>query len=318
VLAGEDVVRQSSDPDRVIPVRRISFEDAIANLDRDFADGDVIMSHLLAALSGLFPDGEEMFVDSVRHFRDEITDPDLLRQVNAFIGQESMHGREHRRLNERLDQLGYRAKLVERTMEADAPITPAMRNLIWLVTRVGPLRGLPEHIAAQRASGGARPVFRLALTAALEHFTATMARTFLTDPELHSLITDEEFLRFWTWHAIEENEHKAVAFDVYKATGGDEETRLRAMRLATLALVFVAGFHTTIGVLRDRRSWMNFGLAQSLWRLRNNPFLSSAFRAASGDYNRADFHPLQHDTSELEEAWRAWLDGEGPRPELAG
>jgi len=82
--------------------------------------------------------------------------------------------------------------------------------------------------------------------------------------------------------------------------------------------VFVAGFHTTIGVLRDRRSWMNFGLAQSLWRLRNNPFLSSAFRAAIGDYNRADFHPLQHDTSELEEAWRAWLDGEGPRPELVG
>lgn len=310
------VVQQSSDPDRVIPVRRVDFEETFRRLDRDFARGDVIMSHLLAALSGLFPDGEEMFVDSVRAYHDQITDPDLLRQVNAFIGQEVRHGREHRRLNDRLAELGYRSKLVERTLQTGSAITPGMRRLLWLISRVGPLKGLPERMAERRAAGNPDPMFRLAMTAALEHYTATMARTFLTSPELKELIVDEEFFRFWAWHAIEESEHKAVAYDVYKAVGGDEETRLRAIRLSGLALVMIAGYHTTAGVLRDRRSWRTLGLAPSLWRLGKNPFLSASFRAAIRDYARTDFHPLQHDTTALEKAWKTWLDGDGdgPRP----
>lgn len=309
--------RQTSDPNRTFPVRRISFESVVDGLEADFAtDDDVLMSHLVAALSGLFPDGEELFIESVRHYRDQITDPELKQQVNAFIGQEVTHGREHRRLNERLAELGYRAKMVEKLLHDDAVITPAMARILKVVTRFGPLRDIGEQLEEDERIEP-EPIMKLALTAALEHYTATMAQTLLSDPDLQHRFADEAFFRMWAWHAIEECEHKAVAFDVYKAVGGDEETRRKAMRLATMALAFIAGYHTVVGALRDPRSYRRFGLVKSIWRLRGNPLFGKEFRARLADYHRADFHPLQHDTTSLEVAWRAWLDDDAPRPAAA-
>src|SRR5947207_2664818 len=101
--------------DRQVPTRRISFEESLQDLPKHFADdGDLILSHIAAALSAVFPDGEDFFVRSVRNFRDQIADPELKQQVAGFIGQEAMHGREHRAFNNRLDELGYPTKRVER------------------------------------------------------------------------------------------------------------------------------------------------------------------------------------------------------------
>lgn len=131
---------------RKVPTRRISFEESLQDLPRHFAaDGDLILSHVAASLSSVFPDGEDFFVRSVRHFRDQVTDPDLKRHVAGFIGQEAMHGREHRAFNDRLDQLGYPTKRFERMTK---------RGL-----------GLREKLAPAKSN--------LAATAAFEHFTAT-------------------------------------------------------------------------------------------------------------------------------------------------
>src|SRR5580658_6889221 len=97
---------QTSNPERTVPTRRMTFEESLRDLPKHYAaDGDLIASHLAAALSAVFPDGEDFFVRSVRYYRDQVTDPDLKRQVSGFIGQEAVHGREHRVLNDRLDQL---------------------------------------------------------------------------------------------------------------------------------------------------------------------------------------------------------------------
>src|SRR2546421_3054507 len=139
---------QTTHPERKVPTRRISFEAALQDLPKHFAaDGDLILSHVAASLSAVFPDGEDFFVRSVRHYRDQITDPELKRQVAGFIGQEAMHGREHRALNNRLDQLGYPTKLVERLVERGLRIR--------------------ERVFTRKSN--------LAATAALEHFTATLA-----------------------------------------------------------------------------------------------------------------------------------------------
>ena len=104
---------QTRDPDRKVPTRRMSFEESLADVPRQFA-GDLVSSHVAAALSAVFPEGEDFFVRSVRRFREEITDPELKRQVAGFIGQEAMHGRQHRAFNDRLAELGYPTKQVDR------------------------------------------------------------------------------------------------------------------------------------------------------------------------------------------------------------
>src|SRR4051794_41543154 len=121
-------------PERTVPTRRISFEESLQNLPKHYAaDGDLIQSHIAANLSSVFPDGEDFFVRSVRHFRDQITDPELKRQVGGFIGQEAMHGRQHRAFNDRLAELGYPTKQVERFtkwgLELRERIAPPKANL---------------------------------------------------------------------------------------------------------------------------------------------------------------------------------------------
>src|ERR1044072_9516502 len=125
---------ESSAPQRPVPPRRISFEESLKTLEKHYAaDGDLIQSHVTAGLSAVFPDGEDFFVRSVRHFRDQITDPELKKQVTGFIGQEAMHGREHRAFNDRLAELGYPTKQVERFtkwgVETREKIAPAKANL---------------------------------------------------------------------------------------------------------------------------------------------------------------------------------------------
>jgi uncharacterized protein len=70
--------------------------------------GDPVVSHVLAVLSGMFPSGENFFVRSVRDQRERVSDPELREQVNRFVGQESTHGRLHRQLNSRLEELGFK------------------------------------------------------------------------------------------------------------------------------------------------------------------------------------------------------------------
>jgi len=76
------------------------------------------VTHFFNALSLLFPAGERFFMDSVRHYRDDIDDPVLKKQVLGFIGQEAMHTREHVEYNDLLQQAGpaaYQALVVLQT-----------------------------------------------------------------------------------------------------------------------------------------------------------------------------------------------------------
>jgi predicted metal-dependent hydrolase len=274
---------QTSNPDRTVPTRRISFEESLRTVPRHFAaDGDLILSHLAASLSSVFPDGEDFFVRSVRHYRDDITDPELKRQVNGFIGQEAMHGREHRAFNDRLAQLGYPTKFYERLTK----------------------RGLELRERVAPASSN------LAGTAALEHFTATLAELVLTSQETRDLFGHPEVRNLFLWHALEESEHKAVAFDVYKAVGGSE--RLRVWTMKFLRYGFVLGLVASIigSLLLDRRTYRPGVLRKSWRKVRRSPIVSRALWERLKDYERPDFHPDDHDTTELVATWRATLFGD--------
>ena len=276
---------QTSNPDRTVPTRRISFEESLRDLPQHFAaDGDLILSHIAASLSAVFPDGEDFFVRSVRHYRNEITDPALKRQVNGFIGQEAMHGREHRAFNDRLAELGYPTKQVERLTK-------------WGLE-------LRERIAPASAN--------LAATAALEHFTATLAELVLTDEETRNHFGNDAVRELFTWHALEESEHKAVAFDVYKAIGGSE--RMRVWTMTALRYGFVLGMtlQVIVGLLFDRETYRRGKLRKSLKNLRHTSIYKKRRELWSQlkDYNRPDFHPDDRDTTELVATWTAELFGD--------
>src|SRR3546814_13098912 len=85
---------QTSNPERDVPTRRISFEEALRGLPKPFAeDGDIVGSHLIASLSAVFPDGEDFFVRSVRPYRDPITHPAPNPPVPGFLRHEAVHRR---------------------------------------------------------------------------------------------------------------------------------------------------------------------------------------------------------------------------------
>jgi predicted metal-dependent hydrolase len=84
----------------MIPRRDVDFGLDPAAVPRDWADGCPYATTMLAALSLLFPEGERFFVDSVKQLRHRVEDPALREAIVGFIGQEAMHGREHRVLND--------------------------------------------------------------------------------------------------------------------------------------------------------------------------------------------------------------------------
>ena len=146
--------------------------------------GRVEATAIYNALSTTFPKGEAFFVESVRAFRDGAP-PKLAEEIKAFTTQEAIHSREHDAFNRRAVDAGY--------------------DLGKLETRV------EERLAITK---GRPPVVSLAATMALEHFTAILAHQLLANPR-HLEGADKETADLWRWHAVEEIEHKGVAYDTW-------------------------------------------------------------------------------------------------------
>src|SRR3546814_7427446 len=117
-------------------------------------------------------------------------------------------------------------------------------------------------------------------------------------------------LNLFVWHALEESEHKAVAFDVYKAVGGSERTRTITMTVLRYGFVGFMAAQVAASLAGDRATYHRGALRKSLARLRRSPILSRELWDQLKDYNRRDFHPDDRDTNELVERWRAELFGE--------
>lgn len=232
------------------------------------------VTHFLNTLSVVFPVGERFFIDSVRYYRDNgtIKDPELLEEMKGFIGQEAMHGREHEDYNDAYTEAGFKADVFE------------ARVALLLKT----MQRMP-------------PSFQLAGTIALEHYTAILADGLLDNPILLEG-ADKDFFAVWNWHALEETEHKSVAYDVYKQVMRDKKLRGYALRtsvmiLATIMLWAIVYPNYLRNVQRDGGLFDVKGWATSL-KYQFGPF--GILRKTFGqylDYYRPGFHPWDHDNS---------------------
>lgn len=148
--------------------------------------GDAFKTRYFDAMSTIFPEGERFFMSCVRDFRDQVQDPHLLQEIKDFIRQEGQHGMIHNQFNDRLRAQGIKVDGIERFI----------KTMLFDVMR----KHLPKaHTLAQ--------------TAAAEHLTAILAHSLFERREVFAS-ADPRMLAMWAWHAMEEVEHKAVAYDV--------------------------------------------------------------------------------------------------------
>jgi predicted metal-dependent hydrolase len=265
-----------------IPRRDLALALDPANVPRDWANDDPFMTSFLNALSTLFPEGEKFFVESVKQARGKIDDPALQKEIVGFIGQEAMHGKEHRAFNELLVAHGY----------AYAPRVD--RKLRGFLKRV-------RHVLS--------PMSQLAVTTALEHFTAMLAEQLLRDVRMHEEL-DPSVRGLWLWHALEESEHKAVAFDVYRAAGGGYARRAAIMLLTTVFFFLIQGLaHARL--MADREIlWKPWRWVRGATRMWIWPGYFIRLLPAYFAYFGPGFHPNDRDTTTLLATWRDTLFGE--------
>jgi predicted metal-dependent hydrolase len=260
-------------------VRDLSF-DLGPHIPRYWFGGRRSISLYLNGLSIFFPHGERFFVTSVKAFRDRVKDEQLKEEVRLFCGQEGVHSREHVHYNRMLEAQGYPAATMEQRVQ----------SLLAWVTRFLPARK------------------RLAVTACLEHFTAILARTALMIPSQFD-VAHPTMASLWRWHAAEESEHKAVAFDVYRAAGGYYLERVLVMLATTVIFLAKVTEHQcrlmrVDGILFSIREW-----AALLRFVYGSPWSGQMIRGYLAWY-RPGFHPHQVDDRTLLEAWRATLSSE--------
>jgi len=253
--------------------RKVSFPfTAIKN--KYFFNGNSIKTCFLAGLSSTFPPGESEFIESVRNYRDKIDNPNLAKQVKGFIGQEGHHSHQHKKINQALFDLGF-----------DAPALETQMSKI-IEKRVKSLN----------------PKTRLAITVCMEHLTAILAEYILETPEVFDGL-EEPARQLMFWHAVEEIEHKAVAFDVYMECEGDRALLQKVMKFA-IKIFFWRMFTFTLKLLWQNKkipSWSE--LKEFKQFLYGDIGLITQLKAPFKTFAEPDFHPWQTNSLKLIDKW---------------
>ena len=261
------------------PIVRSNLDFKLADVPRYWFAGDPFLTRMFDALSLTFPDGERYFIQSVRLFRDQIQDPDLKQRVADFIRQEAQHGIAHDKMNQVMKDQGM-------------PVDQFIQRLNKVFKFELKYRS---------------PQYNIAMTAAAEHLTALMAETFYGEKE--TLQDAHPYVRaLFAWHAIEEMEHRDVAFDVMQQVGNvPEVTRKMALVLTTGLMFGFTLYRANVmlkcdGFNRTQRLKMNVRGLQWLFgkqgKLRK---MQSQYR----DWFKPDFHPSQHP---IIAQYDVWLD----------
>ena len=263
-----------------------SFDPA---MPRYWFDDDQFKTILLTALSCTFPEGERFFVRSVRHYQKQIQDPLLREQVKGFIGQEAHHGNEHDAFNHFMESKGVPTGKVDEFVNSG-------------------MRFMAKHLSPQR---------QLAKTCALEHFTAMLAELMLEHPDFFKGM-DERMLPLWLWHAVEESEHKAVAFDVYQDQVNNYWVRTSEMAFTTLEFISFTIFHyyQLRKDMDDPTDWRSVRGGIN-WLLGKPGWLRKLGKSYLAYYKR-DFHPAKRDSTFLRKQGLKKLSRLLDRPDLTG
>lgn len=261
----------------VTPVVRNNLDFKLDEIPRYWFGGDPFITRMFDALSLTFPDGERYFIQSVRLFRDQITDPDLQKRVADFIRQEAQHGIAHDKMNQVMREQG---------MPVDQFI--ARLNKIF-------------KFELEKRS----PQYNIAMTAAAEHLTALMAETFYGQKS--TLKAGHPYVRaLFAWHAIEEMEHRDVAFDVMKDVAKTPEWLRMSTLLSTTVLMFGFTMYRANVMLKydgfSRLQRLQMNIKGLPWFFGKNGTLTRMSQQYRNWFKK-DFHPSQHPVIAQYDVW---------------
>jgi len=276
------------------PVRRMNFD--FNDVPEYWMNGSAGLTHFMTALSALFPAGEKFFIDSVRavRYHPSIKDDETLqKEISAFIGQEAMHTQEHVNFNASAQKFGHDVEALEKF--TGTAIQTAIKTFVKIVKPFGMTKDMVD----------------LTATTALEHFTATIASQLLVNTHIQELMTDETMSTMWYWHAIEENEHKAVAFDVYEGVFG-KGVKAYALRTSSLVfamtLIFLIQSSFVLRLLKQDKK-LNLDELSVIYKYAYSPSkgIITGMAKEMLAYFKPGFHPNHLDTVGLLKTWKAKL-----------
>jgi uncharacterized protein len=253
-----------------------------ASLPRHWLGGNAVATHVANGVNLLFPHGERFFVRSVKRYVDRL-DASELADARGFFGQESRHAAEHERFFRTLESQGYEI----------ATFLDWYERWSTRIERLFP------------------PSIHLATTAACEHFTAILAHAALAEGLIDAAHPDVKALLLW--HAAEEIEHKAVAYDVLQKVAPSYAVRVLGLAIATACL-------GAFWVVATQRLLAQDGIGPSEARnalsklRREQPIVQRVFLLGIRRYLARDFHPWNHDNRQLAERHLAALDQNRPGP----
>ncbi|NVB76894.1 MAG: metal-dependent hydrolase [Kofleriaceae bacterium] len=256
-----------------IPIPRV-FDVDLSAVPRHWLAGGAVATAISNGINMLFPHGERFFVRSVKHFLDQVENPELREQVRAFFKQEGHHASAHDDFNEILRKQGF---------EIDGFLDRYKRISTWL----------EKHMPAK---------LNLAGTAAAEHFTAILAEGAFQQGILDVL--DPSVMQLFAWHAAEEIEHKAVAFDVLQEVAPSYALRIAGLAYATVMLGLFWAWGTTVLLRQEKLPWRQ--LVTELRRdQKEDPVVRRVFVRGIRQYLRRTFHPRDNANEGLAAAWFA-------------
>jgi len=253
------------------------------DIPKYWLEGDAFKTRFFDAMSLLFPEGEKFFIACVRDYRDRIQDPKLAAEVKDFMYQEGQHGMVHTAFNNRLKAQGIAVDY----------ILQRQKDIMFGFFR----RRFPA-------------TFTLGQTAAAEHMTALMAHGFFKTGLLHN--ADPRIRAMYAWHAVEEIEHKAVAFDVFqKVARGGYVTRVLSMLQTSLSFplhvfVIMAHMFKVDGVKNRWRVWL-----KGLWWLYGPGGLYPRLMPHYLAYFLPGFHPWKFGGMDIYQRWVEAYNGSG-------
>jgi predicted metal-dependent hydrolase len=263
-------------PDGVrVTYRRVHLPFEDQGFSRYWHDASPFKSYFWSQLSTSFEAGEKFFIDSARALKGHIKDPALLEELNEFCKQEGHHTFQHLKFDRMNAALGL-------------DIETCQRRYGWLLGRV---------------RNRLDPMEMLAVTVALEHFTAGFAELYFARPEL-STGADPNVQALWTWHAIEETEHKATCYDIYRAAGGSYWTRVTTMP-AAWSLILIISLMNTFTLLRNDKKLFTRDTLSGLRYLFGRRGLVTGLLPAFFEYLSPRFHPWKQDNSASIVSWLA-------------